>query len=214
MKALCRCGLVSSLVALMIVPPALVYEEYLSSEAIRQAYFLAKEQQDRRAEFLRPYRHFLPMPKTGPQVRVIEVETPLTFVMYSIADAGHDNPTEQEDYHAQEAEQDYLSKTSRFRVHVEIDFTTTYPKSTDTIASLSGFWNDFKVHLKQDAEIPPQRVYALPTFDDYSLLGYSGATIDVDYDATMIERAEPAKIEVDTPDGQRVMTTFDLARLQ
>lgn len=215
MKALCRCGLVSSLLALMIVPPAFAYEEYLSSEAIRQAYFLAKEQQDRREEFLRPYRHSLPAPKTGPLVGMIEVQTPMTYVMYSIAAAGHDDPAGQEDYHAQEAEQDFLGKASHFRVEVQISFTATYPKPTDNMAALGDFWNDFRVHLKQAHEIPALRISGHPVVNDASgSYGYIGATIDADYDPARIDSAEPATVEVDTPDGQRVKTTFDLAHLQ
>lgn len=215
MKALYRCGLVSSLVALMIVPPALAYEEYLSSEVIRQAYFVAKEQQDRRAEFLRPYRHLLPAPKTGPLVGLIEVQTPMIYAMYSIANAGHDDPAEQEDYHAQEAEQDFLGKSSHFRVEVQISFTATYPKPGANMDSLGDFWDDFRIHLTQAHEIPALRVSGHPVFNDASgSYGYIGATIDADYDPAKIDSAEPVTVEVDTPDGPRVKTTFDLARLQ
>ncbi len=45
-----------------------------------------------------------------------------------------------------DAEQDYLGKPGEFRVHVEIYFTDTYPKPTDTAGSLGDFWSDFQVH--------------------------------------------------------------------
>ena len=45
-------------------------------------------------------------------------------------------------------------------------------------------------------------------------VGYSGATIDADYDAEMIQADAVTTVEVDTPDGQRVETTFDLSSLR
>lgn len=208
MKALCSCGLVGSLVALMVVPPALAYDDVaLSSEAIREAYFLAKQDLQKRQAFFQPYRHELPVPKSGPDVAAISIKTPFAFIVDRIAVAG---PS----YYAQDAEQDYLGKPEHFGVHVEVYFTATYPTSSDTPASLRDFWKNCKVRLKQEAEIPAQEVTGGPIYDDQSIIGYVGATIDADYDPAKVDSAKPATVEVDTPDGQRLKTTFDLARLQ
>ena len=138
---------------------------------------------------------------------LIEVETPFACLVDAISQAPLN-------YYAQEAERDYLGKPGKFRVHVEIYFTPTYPKPTDTAATLGDFWRDFKIHLKQDAEIPALSVHGQPIYSEDTISGYIGATIDVDYNVKKIDAGGFTTVEVDTPDGQRVESTFDLANLR
>ncbi|MGA8012997.1 MAG: hypothetical protein WB949_11280, partial [Candidatus Acidiferrales bacterium] len=63
MKPILRWGLSILLLAVLIANPALAYNYPLSSEAIREAYFLAKASFDKRQAFFEPYRHNLPVPK-------------------------------------------------------------------------------------------------------------------------------------------------------
>jgi hypothetical protein len=208
MKAIARWSLSVLLLALMIAQPALAYNYPLSSEAIREAYFLAKENPDKRQAFFEAYRHNLPVPKTGADVALIEVETPFACLVEAIARTPMT-------YHAPDAQQDYLGKLGQFRVHAEIYFTATYPKATDTAASLGEFWRDFQVHLKQDAEIQPLSVHGKPIHNHHTIGGgYVGAIIDGDYDVAKIDSGAPTTIEVDTPDGQQVETTFLLNTLR
>lgn len=196
-----------ALAAIFAAQPALAFDYPLSPEAIREGYFLGRQNSDRRQTFLQQYKHNLPVPETGPQVGLIQVETPFTFIADKVASANSN-------YHAQEAEQEFLGKPGHFRVHVEIYFTATYPGANDTAASLGKFWEDFTVHLKQKAEIPALRVFGQPIYSDQTISGYMGAMIDVDYNVKKIDPGAAATIEVDTPDGQQVKTTFDLARLR
>lgn len=207
MKPILRWGVPVLLATLLIAPPALSYDCPLSPEAIREAYFLAKANPDKRQKFFEPYRHTPPLPESGPNVALIEVETPFACLVDAIAQT----PLS---YHAQDAEKDYLGKPGQFRVHVEIFFTATYPKATDTAFTLGNFWQDFKVRLRQDAEIPSRSIHGQPIYDDDTLSGYSGATIDVDYDVAKIDNAGISTVEVDTPDGQQVETTFSLNSLR
>jgi hypothetical protein len=193
--------------AILIVEPALAFDYPLSPEAIREAYFLAKASPERQREFFEPYRHTPPIPETGPNVALIEVETPFACIVDAMSHALGG-------YHAPDAEKQYLGKPGQFRVHVEIFFTATYPKATDTAFTLGNFWEDFKVHLKQDAEIPSREVHGQPIYNDDTLSGYDGATIDVDYDVKKIDAAGITTVVVDTPDGQQVETTFSLNSLR
>jgi hypothetical protein len=195
------------LFAALIAQPALAFDYPLSPEAIREAYFLARRGLEKRNAFFEPYRHNPPLLESGPNVALIELETPFACLVDAIAQAPAD-------YHAPDAEKDYLGKPGQFRVHVEIFFTATYPKATDSAFKLGNFWQDFQIHLKQDAEIPSRSVRGQPIFDDDTISGYSGATIDVDYDVKKINPGAPATIEVDTPDGQQVETTFSLNSLR
>ena len=207
MKPTIRFALSLIFSALLIAPPTPAYEYPLSSEAIRDAYFLGKASPEKKAEFFGKYTHHLPMPKSGPHVAWIEVETPFACVVDRVARMPLN-------YHAQEAEQDFLGKPGCFHVRLEIDFTATYPDPTGATAVPSDFWRNFKVHLRQRAQIPARSVRGQPIYNTKALLGFTGATIRLDYDVSRIDPAAPATVEVDTPDGQHVKTTFDLARLR
>ncbi len=87
MKPIARWGLAILLLALIIVQPALAFDYPLSPEAIREAYFLGKASPEKRNAFFEPYRQNLPVPKTGPNVALIEVETPFAFVVDAITQA-------------------------------------------------------------------------------------------------------------------------------
>ncbi|HKV05570.1 MAG TPA: hypothetical protein VJO53_10745 [Candidatus Acidoferrales bacterium] len=203
MKMTFRFGLSIPLLAFTIAQPALGYEYPLSSEAVREAYFLGKGSFEKKQAFFQKYKHNLPVPKTGADVALIQVETPFACLVDAVALAP-------ETYHAQEAEQDFLGKPGQFRVHVEIYFTPSYPRPNDTAATLGDFWRDFTVRLKQRAEIPARAVHGRPIYSDDTISGYIGATIDLEYDVTKIDPGASTTIEVDTPDGQQVETTFEL----
>ncbi|HXQ26460.1 MAG TPA: hypothetical protein VN822_08660 [Candidatus Acidoferrales bacterium] len=207
MKASGRLALSILLLAATAAQPLVAFDYPLSSEAIREAYFLGTANSDKRQAFFEKYRHNLPVPKSGADVALIEVETPFVCVVDAIAQAPMN-------YFAQEAEQDYLGKPGKFRVHVEIYFTPTYPKPDDTAVTLGDFWRDFKIHLKQDAEIPPLSVHGQPIYSEDTISGYIGATIDVEYNVKKIDAGGFTTVEVDTPDGQQVETTFQLNNLR
>ena len=195
------------LLALLIAQPALGFDYPFSSETIRDAYFLAKASPDKRQEFFERYRHNLPAPKSGAHVGLIAIETPFGFLV----DALTQTPM---DYHAADAEKDYFGKPGEFRVHVEIYFTDTYPGPTDTAGTLGEFWHDFHVHLKQNSEVDARSVHGEPIDSDQTISGYEGALMDVDYDVNQLDSGALTTIEVDTPDGQEVETTFSLNELR
>ena len=195
------------LVVLLAAQGTIGFSYPLSPQAIREAYFLGKENPEERQAFLKPYKHNLPMPESGPHVGLIEVETPFVFVAEAVAAAG-------ENYHAQDVDREFAGKPLPFRVHFEIYFTATYPDVFDTAASLGKFWEDFTVYLKQSTEIAPRTVKGQPIYSDATVSGYKGAVIDVDYDVKKIDADAPVTIGVNTPDEQNVETTFDLSQLR
>ncbi len=195
------------LLAAMAAQPLLAFDYPLSPEAIREAYFLGKANLDKKQAFFKKYQHNLPVPESGPQVGLIEVETPFACLVDEIAQ----KPL---NYYAQDAEKDYLGKPGKFRVHVEIYFTPTYPKATDTAARLGNFWEAFHVNLKHRADVQPITVHGQTIYNDETISGYIGATIDTDYNVKKIDAGDITTVEVDTPDGQQVETTFELNELR
>ncbi len=164
MKLLSQRTLVAILAAAVLstLIPARAFEVPLSDEQIREAYFIGKENPDRIREFLQPYRHTFPAPESGPQISLIEIETPFVLIADQISRTGLT-------YHAPDAVQDYLGKPEQLHVHVEIAFTATYPPRNTDVANLP-FWDDFKVHLKQKSEVPPSKVIGRPIFLDWAYL--------------------------------------------
>ncbi len=197
--------------AVAIIPTTISAFDYpFSPQTIRAAYSLAEAPSDRLADFLKPYRQDLAMPKTGPWVRSVRIQTPFTFLVYEITRQGPN-------YHANDAERDFFGKHEPFRIQIEIAFTPTYPKPNDTAAALGDFWNDFKVRVTQKGEVQPVKTIGKPSFaDPYdgTVSGYTGAEIDLDFDPKKIGAGDDTTVEVDTPDGQDVEVTFDLSSLQ
>jgi len=193
----------------MAAQPLLAFDYPLPPEAIREAYFLGRGDPDKKNVFFEKYRHNLPVPERGADVSLIELETPFACLVDEVS-SGSPND------HAQEAEQKYLGKPGHFRVHVDINFTLTYPGPGYSNGALAGLWEEFKVHLKQDAEVEPKSVHGEPIFSygDEGPIGIAGATVDVEYDVKKIDPGGSTTVEVDTPDGQQVETTFELNDLR
>jgi hypothetical protein len=211
MKPTIRFALTPILAVLLMTAPATAYEYPLSSTAIRDAYFLGKASTNKRAESLAKYTVYLPMPKSGPYVAVVVFETPYVIVTERTARA-------LSGYFAQDAEEEFLGKPGVCRVRIRIYLTSSYSWQ---LASPPGevrfrpddFWREFSIRLVQDGqEITAKASRGSPLYSlDLGVL--TGAEVDLEYDAAKIQSA-PATVEVDTPDGQHVQTTFDLTKLR
>ena len=200
-------------VAVVTVPVLAAFSYPLSSEAIREAYFLGNRNDEQTADFLAKYTHTFPQPKSGPYVEEIGIETPFTqIVRHAKITPG---------YNAPDAVQEFQGKPLPFRVHVDIMLTSNYapiPPESDTgeYQWVPDFWDDFKVHLLQNGnEIPStvRRGGPLYAYGGNELPYVTGARVQVDYDPEKIQ-SEPLAIIVVTPGHGRVETTFELGRLR
>jgi hypothetical protein len=201
--------------AISLAPAFLAaYEQHLSPTAVREAYFLGQDNDDRTTEFFAKYVHQLPVPKTGPQIAEIEVVTPYAYVVKRARQAPLG-------YTAQQAEKDFLDHPAKFFVRVRINLTPSYPalipeRSGGTAVVKSrgpDFWRDFKVRVIQEGrEIPPRSVSGSPIYElDGGQL--TGAEIQLKFDAAQIA-SEAVRITVVPPEGERVETEFDLTKLK
>jgi hypothetical protein len=215
MKGIKQLLLVPLLLGFAITQPALAFEYPLSGTAIRSAFLTGNENNDRTVEFFLKYAHSLPAPASGPHVAIISLRTPFEQVVERGATVT--------DYHAQEAEQEFLGKPLPFLVRVQIDFTPTYPTYPATgpggahslLEPLPDVARDFKIEVVQDKTISPRatRMYLAYSDASYNIFGTSGVVIEQEYDPEQIEPSD-VTVKVHTPDGQDVETTFDLGHLQ
>ncbi len=201
MKTILRWTLSILLPALLVAQPATAYNYPLSSEAIREAYFLGSGDPNKRQAFYEKYTKRYPTPKTGQYVGLIEFKTPYLL----IAERVSQNVS---NYFAQDAEQEFLGKPAVCDVRVEVYFWNP----NGLIARVQ---TDYAVRLKQnDKEIPLKAKWT------ESLVSGSSAPVDVgvafnnEYDADKVDTDLPATVEVLSPDGKNIVETFDLASLR
>jgi hypothetical protein len=214
MKAPGRLGLSILLpsLALIALQPALGFDYPLSPEAIREAYFLGTGDSAKMAAVFSKYTQNLPAPKTGAHVSMIQFETPYLVVAEKIAQ----NTT---NYHAPDAEQEFLGKPAICRVHVLVNYTTWRELNAPVIdgafrISTGDIGSDMSILLEQkDKPIAPQEVKHWGVFSDYEG-PVTGVFAQLDYDAEKIDQGEPAVVKVFTPDGQEVDGEFDLDTLR
>lgn len=215
MRPPARFGLSVFLAMMMLVLPAFAYRYPLSSEDIRNAYFLGRASDDKRAAFFEPYTRRPAQPKTGPYIESIRLDTPYAVVVERSAVAAN--------YSAPDAEEEFQSKPAIFRLQVHIQLTDSYgwqvPSPAGTVRLRpDDFWRDFKVQLTQKDKDPlkPLSISGEPIYsigDIAAGSGLIGANVRVEYDAKKIEN-ETAKVSVLTPDGQTIEAEFDLAKVK
>jgi len=186
------------LVGLFTVAIGAPYEHPVSSRSIREAYFLGQGADEKLGRFLAEYVKHPPAPKRGPHVTEIEIRTPYHQVVRraQLASVG---------YSAQQAEQDYHRKPDVIVVQVLISLTPTYqPRSPD-------FWRDFSIRFFQEKGVSPKKVSGKAGFDEGG--GLAGAAVEFEFDPADVVSA-PFRVEVLTPDSQRVEAEFDLGTLR
>lgn len=196
----------SLLLISVLATSAVAFDTPLSSEAIRDAYFLATGNAGKRDAFFAQYSHSLPMPETGPNIALISLQTPFAAVVQDIA-------VHSLNLRAPDAEQDFYGRPAQFRVTAQIYFTPTYPAGITIANQLDSFWNDFHIRVNQGGEVPSLSERGEPIFSDQTTSGYIGATIVADYDVDKIQSG-PITVEVAGPDGSHGETSFDLSSLR
>jgi hypothetical protein len=205
MKTALRWGLLLLLPALLIVEPAGAYDYPLSSEAIREAYFLGSGDPNKRAQFFEKYTKRYAIPKSGQYVGLIQFETPYMLTAQRVSQ-------NVSNYFAQDAEQEFLGKPAVCRVRVEVYWG--YNSLQLPAGPNYHYQTDYTVQLKQDdKEI---RVKSKWT---ETLVGGESAPIDIgiefnnEYDASSIHSAT-ATVEVLDPGGKTLVESFDLDSLR
>ncbi|MGH9718019.1 MAG: hypothetical protein ACRD4R_15010 [Candidatus Acidiferrales bacterium] len=196
----------------LIAPVALAFHHHLTSEQVRAAYFIGRDQNGGDA-FLAAYTRAPQQPNTGPNVQSIEFWTPYERIAARARDNWRSN------YFPPDAEQDYaVDPIHEVIVRVLIFETYTFsfpPGDEDSPESQARL---FKYRVSQDGrELPPDDLTAQP---DNSLISGSGlpsfAGIDVHlhFDVSRFHSSAPVTVEVIAPTGQTYSATFDLASLQ
>jgi hypothetical protein len=196
MKTNTRFGFSALLLVVAIAMPAFAYEYPHSSDAIRDAYFLARSPDRESARFLSAYTHTVPEFKIESYTSNVIVETPYVQVAEEVR--------LRINYHAQDAVAEFFDKPKNFRIHMDIYF-------------LRGISDSVKVNLMQnDKEISPRAIHRsslYPASDEYYTPGTIGEHLEIECDPERIDSSS-LTIKISLPDGRKAQTKFDMADLR
>ncbi len=201
MKLHSRWGLSILLLAALIAQPALAYNYPLSSEAIREAYFLGSGDPNKRIEFFEKYTKRYPVPKSGQYVASIFFETPYVLIAENVSQRTSN-------YSAPDAVKDYLGKPAVCRIRVEIYYGISSVQA-------ARYQTNYSVRLKQgDKDIPVKATWteAMVSADSAPVEG--GMYLNAEFDADNIDSDAPETVEIVAPDGRNVLESFDLGSLR
>ncbi|MFZ1204960.1 MAG: hypothetical protein WAN97_11650 [Candidatus Acidiferrales bacterium] len=195
--------------ALAMVPSAFAYEYPLSPTAIRDAYFLGSGPKGTSGDFYSKYVHNLAIPPTAPPVSYVSIETPYLQIAEHSRDALN--------YDARDAVKEFQNKAMTFRFFTEVYYRPRNSDGSSTHSPPADETHDIQVRLLQhdrevDAEIADR--WDLTVFRDAETSVESvGQHVELTCRAEKID-SSPLTVEVETPDGQRAETTFDLAEMK
>ena len=192
------------------------YERDLNTYAIREAFFLGKDNTFHSADFLKDYAQSFPVPPQGVHIASIEISTPFK----QVADRARRAP---DGYSPMQAESEYRHLPPRLAVEVTLLLTPSFPAHTPYTIPTYGpiyfrdpdFWRQFDIKLLQQGEVAPVARRGLPLYNCSFEGGcwLTGAVVTVEFDPDQVA-SRAARIAVQSPDGQRVEAEFDLARLR
>ena len=203
-------------VALLLTSIAWPCEVPLSDEAVREAYFLGQRHDETTARLLETYRRYFPVPKSGPHVFVVELFTPYALAVESSRQRSLG-------YSAQQARLDYQARGDSLRVGVYVRYTDAYgpgfPYSPNKVPGPTGTWKDFEVRLTLNGKLLESRSLRYEGTRMGTGGGKGGGSRPTGF-IVWQEYPAPnptstyATVEVDTPDGQHVVASFDLTALR
>jgi len=208
------------LATLLLVPPLAAFDTPLSEEAVREAYFLGQRHDESISKALEKYTQWFPIPDSGPQIASVTCLTP--FAQAIIFSSNHTG-----NYSAQQAQIDHRHQPETVQVQVAIRFTDTYPAlipsgSPSTrnhppslIPRPSDFWRDFSVSVYDgDKLLDPSDSEGRADFtcSDFGCV-LIGATILLDFPAAAFAKQD-ATVQIDPPEGEQLVTNFDLSQVR
>jgi hypothetical protein len=207
--------------ALFVTAPAFSFDLPLSSESVREAYFLGQRHDGSSGRLLENYMKHLPPPKSGPYISSVTFFTPFAqLVQFCDRYIGN--------YSAQQARLDHLNQEESVKITVEIYLTNSYgalianPTASRSSSSPAliprpyDFWRDFRVQVYDGNKIVSPSAsggHGLYRCGRYGPCRPMGAAIDLEFPANAFT-SDSVTVQVIPPEGDSVSVDFDLTRLR
>ena len=188
-----------ALSAAVAVTQLAAYEQPLSSESVREAYFLGQRMDGARASFLAEHSRWFPLPATGPHVARVQALTPYAQIVLATQNGEIRGS-------AMEAERYYRAHASLFLVRVRVYSTPTYP----LVGPCKEFSEQLLIIVEQKGPVQATQRNCLRLSRSHS-----PAYVDVvlSFDADLLSPT-PLTVAVLPPEGQGVRAVFDLGKLK
>ena len=190
-------GVLAGLLAALLALSAGAYDFPLSSNAIRDAYFLASRAGGLGDEFLANYRHTIPELHVARFTSFVRIETPFAQVALHSSRALN--------YSAQDAVREFSRKPLPFRIHVEIYYKPDAPPDAIKIKLIQN-----KKEIVADSV---ERSPFYPATDKHTQLPSIGETLNLEIRPERID-SSTLTIQIDTPDGQHAECGFDMQAIR
>lgn len=180
---------------------AAAYDYPLSSQAVRDAYFLGQRRDMSTAKILAQYVKRLPATQAPWQVAEMEVRTPYQQVVLRSRQS-------LPGYSAQQAWEEYRKRQPQIIVRIYIATAITQLVVREDV------WRKFQFRVEQEKEIRPTAVTGWPIYF-FSEQGSRlvGAEVYLELDAGKVSSG-PLRVEVKSPEGQVSRAEFDLSKLR
>jgi hypothetical protein len=191
----------------VVAGPVQAFTHRLSSEQVRDAYFLGRDP-EKRGSFFDAYIHYLKPPDDiGPDVHLIEFQTPFERV----ARLSQEHWT---NYNVLDAEQEYASLPDEVIVRILLCGTFTFgfdqpPRNPPPGKTWEDFLRGFDFRVSQVSQIRYRKLKVLGA----GCASFDGVEALLHFDADQFAPGE-LKIDVAVPRGRTYSTTFDLDQLR
>jgi hypothetical protein len=207
--------------ALFVTAPGFSFDLPLSSESVREAYFLGQRHDGSSGRLLENYTKHLPPPDSGPYISSIAFFTPFAqLVQFCDRYVGN--------YTAQQALLDHRGQEELVKITVEIYLTASYGALIPNPAgSQSGsspaliprpydFWRDFRVQVHNGNQIVSPSISGGHLLYRCGRFGHCrpmGAALELEFPANDFT-SDSVTVQVIPPEGDSVSVDFDLIRLR
>jgi hypothetical protein len=207
--------------AWLLTPSSFAFDNPLSDQAVREAYFLGQRHDGTFPSILGRYTKRLPPPKSGPYISSVTFLTPFVqLVEHSDSYVGN--------YSAQQAALDHRGQLEFVKILVDIQLTDSYGQFISSPAASRSrspaplmlrphdFWKDFQVQIFDgDQPLSPSDFHGHANYScgRYGPCIMTGATLQLDLPADAFI-SDSAAILISPPEGDPVSVDFDLTRLR
>jgi len=184
--------------SLILASPLCAYDFPLSENAIRDAYFLGKQQTGLGTDFLAKYSRAIPELKVEPYISRVRIETPFFQVAEQASKALN--------YSAQDAVKDFYGKRAVLRMYLEVCYEADAPLPNSVRISVIQ-------KNKPAAPLSDERSAFFPPSDVYMRVPNLGEKVTLEFDPAKLD-SSTLTIRIDTPNGQHSTTEFDLQSIR
>jgi hypothetical protein len=186
------------LLGLLMSVSTFAFDYPLTTNAIRDAYFLGRQNTGAGTVFLPQYSRTIPNLAVEPYVSRVQIETPF-FQAAQHASAALN-------YSAQDAVTDFYGKTVKLRIYLEVCYRIDAPLPSALKIRV----------LQRKKEIPPlsdERTAFFPPSDAYGRPPNLGEKVTLEFDPSKFD-SSTLTVQVDTPEGQRAKIEFEMETLR